>query len=67
MTKFKSMTAEAAKTTATRLRVSEERGERYARMCAFDIASNFSDYTERDAYEEIMQKARSLVKRERNS
>ena len=62
MTKFKTMTTEAAKSVAARLRVCDERAERYARMCAFDIASNFSCYTEEDAYEAIMWKAKSLAK-----
>lgn len=62
MTKFKTMTTEAAKSVAARIRVDDKRAERYARMCAFDIASNLSDYTEEDAYEAIMWKARSLAK-----
>lgn len=62
MTKFKTMTTEAAKSVAARLRISDKRAEKFARMCAFDIASNFSEYTEEDAYEVIMWKARSLAK-----
>ena len=61
MTKFKTMTTEAAKSTAARMRINDKRAERYARMCAFDIASA-TDYTEDEAYEAIMWKAKSLTK-----
>ena len=63
MTKFKTMTTEAAKSVAARLRHGDSKmAEKRAHMCAFDIASNLSEYTEEDAYEAIMWKANSLAK-----
>lgn len=57
MIKFNDMTSKAARIVSRR---NGKGAERFARNAAFDIASS-TDYTEDEAYAEIMRKAALLA------